>query len=123
MKLVMQPSYRTPFPLAKFQKSHKGQRPEGNKVKGQNFNKLVQGDKKSTQQVNYGKTTHLIFQYSCWSPQGIIGDLDFSNADLFSHPPAQCAQCANFFFKGRKFEIDLRVKQKQIEFLFPVKST
>ena len=42
MKLVMQPSYGTPFPLAKFQKGHKGQRPEGHKVKGQNFNKLAE---------------------------------------------------------------------------------
>ena len=32
MKLVMQPSYGTPFPLAKFQKGHKGQ----------NFNKLAE---------------------------------------------------------------------------------
>ena len=42
MKLVMQPSYGTPFPLAKFQKGHKGQRPEGQKIKGQNFNKLTE---------------------------------------------------------------------------------
>ena len=82
---------------------------------------VLQGDKKSTQQVNYGKTTHFISKYSCWSLQGIRGDLDFSHADHFF--TSTCAQWANFFFKGRKFEIDLRVKQKQIEFLFPVKST
>ena len=39
MKLVMQPSYGTPFLLTKFQK---GQRPEGHKVKGQNFKKLAE---------------------------------------------------------------------------------
>ena len=82
---------------------------------------IVQGDKKSTQQVNYGKTTHFISKYSCWSPKGIRGDLDFSHADHFF--TSTCAQWANLFFKGRKFEIDLRVKQKQIKFLFPVKST
>ena len=82
---------------------------------------LLQGDKKSTQQVNYGKTTHFISKYSCWSPQGIRGDLDFSHADHFF--TVTCAQWANFFFQGRKFEIDLRDKQKQIEFLFPAKST
>ena len=42
MKLIMQPSYGTPFPLAKFQKGQKGQRPEGHKVKGQNSNKLAE---------------------------------------------------------------------------------
>ena len=81
----------------------------------------VQGDKKSTQQVNYDKTTHFISIYSCWSPQGMRGDLDFSHADRFF--TSTWAQWANFFFKGKKFEIDLRVKQKQMEFLFPVKST
>ena len=81
----------------------------------------LQGDKKSTQQVNYGKTTHFISKYSCWSPKGIRGDLDFSHADHFF--TSTCAQWANFFFQGRKFEIDLRDKQKQIEFLFPAKST
>ena len=83
--------------------------------------KNIQGDKKSTQQVNYGKTTHFISKYSCWSPQGIRGDLDFSYAYHFF--TSTCAQWANFFFQGRKFEIDLRDKQKQIEFLFPAKST
>ena len=83
--------------------------------------KIIQGDKKSTQQVNYGKTTHFISKYSCWSPQGIRGDLDFSYAYHFF--TSTCAQWANFFFQGRKFEIDLRVKQKQIEFLFSSKST
>ena len=83
--------------------------------------KKVQGDKKSTQQVNYGKTTHFISKYSCWSPKGIRGDLDFSHADHFF--TSTCAQWANFFFQGRKFEIDLRDKQKQTEFLFPAKST
>ena len=82
---------------------------------------IIQGDKKSTQQVNYGKTTHFISKYSCWSPQGIRGDLDFSYAYHFF--TSTCAQWANFFFQGRKFEIDLRVKQKQIEFLFSSKST
>ena len=82
---------------------------------------FIQGDKKSTQQVNYGKTTHFISKYSCWSPKGIRGDLDFSHADHFF--TSTCAQWANFFFQGRKFEIDLRDKQKQTEFLFPAKST
>ena len=82
---------------------------------------ILQGDKKSTQQVNYGKTTHFISKYSCWSPKGIRGDLDFSHADHFF--TSTCAQWANFFFHDQKFEIDLRDKQKQIEFLFPAKST
>ena len=37
MKFGMQLSYGPPFPVAKFQQGHKGQRPEGRKVKGQNF--------------------------------------------------------------------------------------
>ena len=37
MKLAMQPSYGTPFPLAKFQKGQKG-----HKVKGQNFDKSAE---------------------------------------------------------------------------------
>ena len=36
MKFGMQLSYGPPFPLAKFQQGHEGQRPEGRKVKGQN---------------------------------------------------------------------------------------
>ena len=78
---------------------------------------FLQGDKKSTQLVNYGKTTHFISKYSCRSPKGIRGDLDFSHADHFF--TSTCAQWANFFFHDQKFEIDLRDKQKQIEFLFP----
>ena len=42
MKFGMQLSYGHPFPLAKFQQGHKGQRPEGHKVKGQNFKKLAE---------------------------------------------------------------------------------
>ena len=42
MKFGMQLSYGPPFPLAKFQQGHKGQRPEGRKVKGQNFKKLAE---------------------------------------------------------------------------------
>ena len=42
MKFGMQPSYGPPFPLAKFQQGHKGQRPEGRKVKGQIFKKLAE---------------------------------------------------------------------------------
>ena len=73
---------------------------------------LIQGDKKSTQQGNYGKTTHFVHKYSCWLPQGIRGDLDFSHTYHFF--TSTCAQWANLFFQGRKFEIDLRDKQKQI---------
>ena len=40
MKFGMQLSYGPPFPLAKFQQGHEGQRPEGRKVKGQNFKKF-----------------------------------------------------------------------------------
>ena len=74
----------------------------------------LQGDKKSTQQGNYGKTTHFVHKYSCWLPQGIRGDLDFSHTYHFF--TSTCAQWANLFFQGRKFEIDLRDKQKQIKF-------
>ena len=42
MKFGMQLSYGPPFSLAKFQQGHKGQRPEGCKVKGQNFKKLAE---------------------------------------------------------------------------------
>ena len=42
MKFGMQLSYGPPFPLAKFQQGHEGQRPEGRKVKGQNFKKLAE---------------------------------------------------------------------------------
>ena len=38
----MQLSYGPPFPLAKIQQGHEGQRPEGHKVKGQNFKKLAE---------------------------------------------------------------------------------
>ena len=41
MKFGMQLSYGPPFPLAKIQQGHEGQRPEGHKVKGQNFKKLA----------------------------------------------------------------------------------
>ena len=71
---------------------------------------FITGDKKSTQQVNYGKTTHFISKYSCWSPEGIRGDLDFSHADHFF--TSTCAQWAKFFFKGRKFETDLKGQTK-----------
>ena len=42
MRFGVQLSYGPPFSLAKFQQGHKGQRPEGRKVKGQNFKKLVE---------------------------------------------------------------------------------
>ena len=42
MKFGMQLSYGPPFSVAKFQQGHKGQRPEGCKVKGQNFKKLAE---------------------------------------------------------------------------------
>ena len=42
MKFGMQLSYGPSFPLAKFQQGHEGQRPEGRKVKGQNFKKLAE---------------------------------------------------------------------------------
>ena len=42
MKFGMQLSYGPPFPVAKFQQGHKGQRPEGRKVKGQIFKKLAE---------------------------------------------------------------------------------
>ena len=42
MKFGMQHSYARLFPLAKFQQGHKGQKPEGHKVKGQNFKKLAE---------------------------------------------------------------------------------
>ena len=40
MNFGLQLSYGPPFPLTKFQQGRKGQRPEGRKVKGQNFKKL-----------------------------------------------------------------------------------
>ena len=42
MKFGMQLSYGPPFSVAKFQQGHKGQRPEGRKVKGQIFKKLAE---------------------------------------------------------------------------------
>ena len=42
MKFGLQLSYGPPFPLTKFQQGRKGQRPEGRKVKGQNFKKLAE---------------------------------------------------------------------------------
>ena len=42
MKFGLQPSYGPPFPLAKFQQGHKGQRPEGRKAKGQFLKKLAE---------------------------------------------------------------------------------
>ena len=42
MEFGMQLSYGPPFPEAKFQQGHKGQRPEGCKVKGQIFKKLTE---------------------------------------------------------------------------------
>ena len=75
---------------------------------------FLQGDKKSMQQGNYGKTTHFVHKYSHWLPQGIRGDLDFSHTYHFF--TSNYAQWANLFFQGRKFEIDLRDKQKQIKF-------
>ena len=44
MKFGMQLSYRPPFTLAKFELGHKGQRPEGRKVKGQNFKKVFRSN-------------------------------------------------------------------------------
>ena len=41
MKFGKQLSYGPPFSVAKFQQGHKGQRPEGCKVKGQNFKKKL----------------------------------------------------------------------------------
>ena len=42
MKFGMQLSYGPPFPVAKFQQGHKGQRPEGLKVIGQIVKKLAE---------------------------------------------------------------------------------
>ena len=42
MKICMQLPFGPPFAQAKFQQGHKGQRPEGHKVKGQNFKKLAE---------------------------------------------------------------------------------
>ena len=42
MKFGMQLSYGPPFPVAKFQQGHKGQRLEGRKDKGQIFKKLAE---------------------------------------------------------------------------------
>ena len=42
MKFGMQLSYGPPFPVAKFQQGHKGQKVQGCKVKGQHFKKLAE---------------------------------------------------------------------------------
>ena len=42
MKIWMQLPFGPPFAQAKFQLGHKGQRPKGRKVKGQNFKKLAE---------------------------------------------------------------------------------
>ena len=90
-------------------------------LRRRNFTFLIQGDKKSTQQGNCGKTTHFVHKFSCWLPQGTRGDLDFSHTYHFF--TFICAQWANLFLQDKKFEIALRDKQKQMKFLFSSIST
>ena len=64
MKFRMQLSYGPPFPLAKFQLGRKGQRPEGRKVKGQNFKKFSEAFLTITQSLCSGFTS--IFRLTAW---------------------------------------------------------
>ena len=64
MKFGMQLSYGPPFPEAKFQQGHKGQRPEGCKVKGQNFKKFSEAFLTITQSLCSGFTS--IFGLTAW---------------------------------------------------------
>ena len=57
MKFGMQLSYGPPFSVAKFQQGHKGQRPEGCKVKGQNFKKFSEAFLTITQSFCSGFTS------------------------------------------------------------------
>ena len=72
MKFGMQLSYGHPFPMAKFQQGHKGQRPKGRKVKGQNFKKLAEALLTLFQALCIGFTSFLVLKMV------IVEDLVFS---------------------------------------------
>ena len=79
---------------------------------------LLQGDKKSTQQVNYGKTTPSFPKKSYWLPQGMGGNQDFSNKYNFF--PSICAQWAMKIFKIQNLKLtslDNKSKQKPLAWL------
>ena len=79
---------------------------------------LVQGDKKSMQQVNYGKTKPSFPKKSYWLPQGMGGNQDFSNKYHFF--PSICAQWAMKIFKIQNLKLtslDNKSKQKPLAWL------
>ena len=78
----------------------------------------LQGYSESMQWVDYGKTTHFVPKYSCWLPQGIRGDLDFSHTYHFF--TSTCAQWAMKFFKIQNLKLtslDNKSKQKPLTWL------
>ena len=62
MKFCMKLSNGHPFALAKFQLGHKGQRPEGRKVKGQNFQKFSEAFLTITQSLCSGFTSIFVLK-------------------------------------------------------------
>ena len=79
---------------------------------------IVQGDKKSTQQVDYGKTTPSFPKKSYWLPLGMEGNWDFGNKYHFF--PSICAQWAMKFFKIQNLKLtslDNKSKQKPLAWL------
>ena len=62
MKIGMQLSNGPPFALAKFQPGCKGQRPEGRKVKGQNFKKFSEAFLTITQSLCSGFTSIFVLK-------------------------------------------------------------
>merc|ERR1712198_617345 len=63
MKFCMQLSYGPQFPVAKFQQGHKGQRPEGRKVKGQIFKKLAEAISTTIEAVCKGLTSTFVLKH------------------------------------------------------------
>ena len=79
---------------------------------------ILQGDKKSTQQVDYGKTTPSFPKKSYWLPLGMEGNWDFGNKYHFF--PSICAQWAMKFFKIQNLKLtslDNKSKQKPLAWL------
>ena len=79
---------------------------------------FLQGDKKSTQQVDYGKTTPSFSKKSYWLPLGMEGNWDFGNKYHFF--PSICAQWAMKFFKIQNLKLtslDNKSKQKPLAWL------